>query len=93
MSTVYQETQLGRTYDTLQHWHGQPGMSRAVDFFQPCLIPRPKTNPSADHFQDCFPSCYILEDCFPSCYILEALYALNEVWGRDYPQLQDQIRE
>ena len=36
------------------------------------LGPRPKTNPSADHFQ-------------LMLYILEVIYAPNEVWGRDYP--------
>ena len=35
------------------------------------LGPRPKTNPSADRFQYC------------TRLILEAIYALDEVWGRD----------
>ena len=38
----------------------------------PSLGPRPKTNPSADHFQYCI---------FPHI-ILEAIYVPDEVWGR-----------
>ena len=45
-------------------------MDYVISWLHISLGPRPKTNPSADHFQY-------------TRVILEAIYALDEVWGRD----------